>query len=123
MSDEKSFVRDVGPVDAAAARWAGSGAVTVGVVEDASDKAAILAGIGRALSFPGYYGQNLDALDECVSDLSWLPEGSVVLVWADTPLLRSDPATHRDVVSILADAVAEHTNGSRPLQVVLVDPS
>ena len=35
------------------------------------DKASLLAALGQALHFPGYYGANWDALDECLADLSW----------------------------------------------------
>jgi len=35
------------------------------------DKASLLAALGQALNFPGYYGGNWDALDECLADLSW----------------------------------------------------
>ncbi|MBI5331821.1 MAG: barstar family protein [Betaproteobacteria bacterium] len=36
-----------------------------------ADKQALLAAIGEALSFPDYYGANWDALEECLTDLSW----------------------------------------------------
>jgi RNAse (barnase) inhibitor barstar len=45
-------------------------------------KAEALDAIGAALDFPGYYGHNLDALFDCLTDLTWLPEGEHVLVWA-----------------------------------------
>ncbi|TPW20869.1 MAG: hypothetical protein FD126_1261 [Elusimicrobia bacterium] len=35
----------------------------------ATDKAALLALVAGALRFPGYFGGNLDALDECLRDL------------------------------------------------------
>jgi len=36
--------------------------------------------IGAALQLPGYYGENWNALDECLHDLSWLPAERYLLV-------------------------------------------
>lgn len=110
--------RVAGTVDDAVAR-ARDDATTVGAVTDADDRAGVLAGIGRALRFPAYYGANLDALEECLRDLSWLPPGPVTLVWADTALRGADPRTHRAVLAILTD-VAGAESGDHPLRVVLV---
>ena len=55
--------------------------VEVTVSEPSADqKSALLRDIGAALHFPSYYGQNLDALAECLCDLSWIPATMVVLV-------------------------------------------
>lgn len=43
---------------------------TTGSYSGGTDRAAVLHGIGRALRFPDYYGKNLDALADCLSDLS-----------------------------------------------------
>lgn len=46
------------------ARW------TIGQLTGGTDRAAVLHNIGRALKFPDYYGKNLDALADCLSDLT-----------------------------------------------------
>ncbi|MEU6153796.1 barstar family protein [Actinosynnema sp. NPDC047251] len=74
----------------------------------ARSKSAALAAIGQALDFPDYYGQNLDALYDCLTDLSWLPAGEHVLVWE---------GGDEDVESVLADAEAAMSVGARRLTV------
>jgi RNAse (barnase) inhibitor barstar len=36
-----------------------------------TDKPSLLAALGHALDFPDYYGENWDALEECLNDFSW----------------------------------------------------
>jgi RNAse (barnase) inhibitor barstar len=95
----------------------------VAVVDGALDRAGTLSAFGRALSFPAYYGHNLDALEECLRDLSWLPAGPVELVWEDGPLRSADPGTHDVVTAILADAVTAAGGSDRPLHVTLAGPA
>ena len=109
------------PLDATAvATEARSRGASVGVVGPATRRAELLAAIGRALHFPGYYGRNLDALEECLGDLSWLPEGEVVLVWdGDEELHHADPAGHAALMEVLTAATEQMAGGPRPLRVVL----
>lgn len=99
--------------DRAADVAARSTATTVAVFGPVTGRAAVLAAIGEALRFPGYYGRNLDALEECVTDLSWLPAGEVELVWAG-----GDPDAYRPVLDVLAAGGTP----DRPLRVVLAAP-
>ncbi|MFB9503262.1 barstar family protein [Saccharothrix mutabilis subsp. capreolus] len=74
----------------------------------ARTKSAALAAIGEAMEFPDHYGQNLDALYDCLTDLSWLPEGEHVLVWT---------GGDASVAAVLADAQAATADGPRPFRV------
>ncbi|MFD5094095.1 barstar family protein [Amycolatopsis thailandensis] len=69
------------------------------------DKASALDAIAEALSFPDYFGKNLDALYDCLTDLSWLPPGEHVLIWAGSSALKEqDPKAYLAVRSVLSDA-------------------
>ncbi|MBW4720886.1 barstar family protein [Saccharothrix obliqua] len=74
----------------------------------ARSKSAALAAIGEAMDFPDYYGQNLDALFDCLTDLSWLPAGHHVLVWE---------GGDEDVEDVLVDAAAVMSHGERTFSV------
>ncbi|MFC6090625.1 barstar family protein [Saccharothrix lopnurensis] len=47
----------------------------------ARDRRDAVAAIAEALDFPDWFGHNLDALYDSLTDLSWLPAGEHVLVW------------------------------------------
>jgi RNAse (barnase) inhibitor barstar len=85
-------------------------------------KAEAMDAIAAALSFPDYFGRNLDALYDCLTDLSWLPEGEHVLIWDRPDVLRAhDSQAYAAVHAVLADAVATQPVGRR-LRVLLVSP-
>lgn len=47
----------------------------------ARDKGAMLAAIGKTLAFPEWFGQNLDALADCLGDMGWRPaEGYLIIL-------------------------------------------
>ncbi len=61
--------------------------------------------VAAALSFPDWFGRNLDALHDCLRDLSWLPAGEHVLVWTAPDVFEhADPAGFRAVADVLADS-------------------
>lgn len=45
-------------------------------------KVAMLAEIAKALGFPAWFGGNWDALEDCLTDLSWRGAGPRVFVFA-----------------------------------------
>lgn len=75
------------------------------------DLAAALCQIGRDLAFPDWYGANLDALADCLGDLSWQEASGYVL------LLRN-AGTFADLSNLLADVVDEWRQQGVPFWVV-----
>ncbi len=93
-----------------------SGAMPAEIDWDRDLVVHVPAGIGRkqplfrvlraGLQLPGYFGENWDALDECLRDLWWLPEGQRVwLIHSDMPFSATS-ASRQVYLSILRDAVA-----------------
>lgn len=89
-------------------------ALVVRIPAKAKGKEKLLNLLATKLRFPRYFGQNWDALDECLGDLSWLPEAQrVVIVHEGLPFSTSGPhlATY---LSVLTDAVAAHRKRGTP---------
>jgi RNAse (barnase) inhibitor barstar len=61
--------------------------------------------VAAALQFPNYYGENWDAMDECITDLEWAP-ASWYLVHVSTveAVLPAEPRDFRVFLRILASA-------------------
>jgi RNAse (barnase) inhibitor barstar len=85
---------------------------------DTSD--AVMAAIASALEFPSYFGHNLDALYDCLTDLSWLPAGEHVLIWSNPAPLRAADATAYDAIAaVLTEAGGDGAGGDAYLSVLL----
>lgn len=73
--------------------------------ERLADKLAVLDAIAAALAFPEWFGRNLDALYDCLTDLSWLPSGEHVLIWVSSGVLAAaDPKGYLAIRGVLSDA-------------------
>ena len=71
----------------------------------ADSKSGLLAAIGEALDFPDYYGQNFDALADCLHDVGRGAAG-VVLLWDGWgTLARSDERAFSIALSVLGSRV------------------
>jgi RNAse (barnase) inhibitor barstar len=83
-------------------------------------KAGLLVELARALEFPAHFGQNWDALVDCLTDLEWLSAAGYLLVvsFADR-VLPGHPDEYATLVSILESVGAEWAGprtgaGARP---------
>jgi hypothetical protein len=67
-------------------------------------KRALLAELARALGLPPHFGRTWDALEDCLTDLDWLPgTGYRLVVHAAHRLLARDAAGYATFVALLAD--------------------
>ena len=65
----------------------------------------------RALDFPDYFGQNWDALEECLADLEWLPAKGYILLITDAAQVLPDDEEYETFLEILRDAGEAWGNG------------
>lgn len=88
-------------------------------------RSAVFDEMAAALQFPWYFGQNWDALDECLRDLDWLGAKHVIVAIADASELLAD-APEREgetFAAIITRATMEHDSDIlRSFHVVLQAP-
>jgi len=84
-----------------------------------ADKSALLQNIAKALDFPDWFGGNWDALEDCLTDLSWREAPGYVLLFAE--------AKPNDELGVLLDVLrssAESWAGrGKPFFAVFIDPA
>ena len=79
-----------------------------------------LRAIAKALRFPDWFGGNWDALEDCLSDLSWRPGDGHVLVFRNWQALSSDDLGV--LIDVLRSAAEFWSGRGRPFFAVLLDP-
>ncbi len=84
----------------------------------AQGKEALLSAIAASLDFPEWFGGNWDALEDCLTDLSWRPHSGQVIVFTGE--------TGKDELGILIDVLRSASESwrdrGRPFFAVFVDP-
>ncbi len=67
---------------------------------------ALLAEFAKAFDFPEYFGHNWDALEECLTDLEWLPAKGYVVLLSDAELVltKAEADEWATLVEVLNDA-------------------
>ena len=78
----------------------------------------LFAAMARALAFPDWFGGNWDALEDCLSDLSWRRGDGHVL------LIRNGPAgdTFGVLLDVLRSAAEYWAGRGKPFFAVFIDP-
>ena len=76
-------------------------------LRDAAEMPAILSVFGEALNFPEWYGANLDALKDCLTDFSWHEAAGYVLIIAGADALHATGEPFRQLNEVLSAAIEE----------------
>jgi len=72
-----------------------------------TESGEVLARLGQQLQFPDWYGQNWDALSDCLTDFSWREAGGYVLLFEQLGDFRAAGDDDFDtLIEILSDASA-----------------
>jgi hypothetical protein len=87
----------------------------------ARDKDAFLRLCAEVFAFPATSGGDWDALEKCLTDLSWAParNGYLVLYESWAELAEADQPSFRTVLDIFAKAVEEWRETATPMTVLL----
>jgi hypothetical protein len=82
------------------------------------DKEKLLKNIAAALAFPAWFGHNWDALEDCLTDLSWREAQGYVLLF-DDPRPGDELGVLTDVLRSSAESWAGR---GKPFFAVFIDP-
>ncbi|MFZ2266641.1 MAG: barstar family protein [Azonexus sp.] len=83
----------------------------------------ILGELGQALHFPDWYGANLDALHDCLTDPEWLPKhGIVIQITGLDHLQQKAPHAFTTLLEVLGSAARERSAAQLPLWILLDTP-
>ena len=95
-------------------------------------KRALLDELSRVFGFPAHFGRTWDALEDCLTDLGWLPgAGYRLIIVAADRLLARDPVGYATFVALLEDvgrawataATGHPGRNAVPFHTVLVVPA
>jgi hypothetical protein len=83
-------------------------------------KSKLLESIAKALDFPDWFGGNWDALEDCLTDLSWRKADGHVLVFEGAGAL---PGDERGILIDVLASAAQFWAGQRiPFFAAFIDP-
>jgi RNAse (barnase) inhibitor barstar len=84
----------------------------------------VLAKLGKDLAFPDWYGGNLDALFDCLSDPAWNPGQGLVLMISGIDHLRlANPEAFATLIDVLQAAIETRRDAGMPFWLLLDAPA
>jgi len=90
---------------------------------DCRDEAGLFARFAAVFRFPEWFGDNWDALADCLGDLSWWPAPGYVLVLGNTMAFRqARPDAWRQLLDLLSDCADNWRGAAVPFWTFVTDP-
>ena len=70
-----------------------------------NNKQTFLKKVAEAIEFPAYFGNNWDAFDECITDLTWCPAQRYVILYDHADIFaQSEPTQYQIALDIFNSA-------------------
>ena len=80
--------------------------------------------LGKAWQFPLWYGTNLDALHDCLTDPDWQAKKKIILKITGLDTLKSShPEAFSTLIEVLRSAAAIRSAANHPLWILLTSPT
>ena len=104
------------PALQAAARELGQAFYLVDLIH-ARNVPGFIKAMRRDLQFPEWFGGNLDALNDCLTDFSWRPASGYVIALSGSEMLRATPTSLATLNEVLSCAVEEWERRDVPFRI------
>jgi hypothetical protein len=89
-------------------------------LKDVTEKIPLLRRIAAALGFPRWFGENWDALEDCLTDLSWREARGQVLAIEGFQFLPADELGV--LIDVMISAAEFWAGRGKPFFAVFIDP-
>ncbi|HJY77826.1 MAG TPA: barstar family protein [Burkholderiales bacterium] len=89
-------------------------------LQDVTGKSALLRRIAVTLGFPAWFGENWDALEDCLTDLSWREGDGHVLVFEGFQFLPTSELG--ELIDVMSSAAKFWAGRAKPFFAVFIDP-
>jgi RNAse (barnase) inhibitor barstar len=88
--------------------------------KNVTSKAEFLQAAAETMNFPDYFGENWDAFNECITDLSWLSASGYILLYTHpNNFANNSPSEWSIALDVFREAVEYWRETDTPLYVLL----
>ncbi len=90
-------------------------------IHQAHNVPGFIKALSRDLAFPEWFGGNLDALHDCLTDFSWLPAPGYVITLDGSETLQANAASFAVFNAVLSSAAEEWQARRIPFRIFYLD--